>query len=260
MLCGALRSHGIPVQAVAPDQSAVEEAYVVRLQKLGTSWVIRVSHEKPLGTELDSRQLLVKSLDETPVAAERIGKALATGKPVEETQTYTTVTEQEGRRYAKRSGEVVVGPGLSTVYVKGTEGGLGAGLNFNLYYEYPKWGLGFGGYMAGKQDTNVGGIFVGARHYLLDGDVTPLFGAGASFGGIAVNEHDIEHSGSGVSFFAEAGVEMFRLGKTHLAAYLRAEIPTFEMTEDDTWDVDSASLRGSNTYRVPVGLHLNLGF
>jgi hypothetical protein len=253
MVCDALRRNGVQVVAVAPDQGAVTEAYVVRLQRLGSSWVIRVSHERPLGIEADSRQLLLKELDETPVAAERIGRAFGRGEPVAQTQDYTTVTQSEGRSYAKRSGEVVVGPGVTAVYVAGTEGGLASGLNFNLYYEYPRWGLGFGGYVAGRKDTDVESAFVGARHYLLDGDITPLVGAGASFGRIQVDDHE----GGGVSFFAEAGVEFFRLGKTHLAAYLRAEVPTYTLEETD-WPLGAT--QGDNTYRVPIGLHLNLGF
>jgi len=255
MVCDALRQHGVKLVAMAPEQAPISAAYVVRLQKLGTSWVVRVSREEPLGIEVDSRQLVIKDLDETPLAAERIGKAFAEGVPVVDTEAYTTVTRQEGRTYSKRSGEVVVGPGLSSVYVAGTQGGMASGLNFNLYYEYPQWGVGFGFVASSHDNTEVSNLFVGARHYFLDGDITPLVGAGAEYGQVAVSDHE----GTGVSFFAEAGVEFFRLGKTHLTAYLRAEAPTFAL-DYNGMDSDSPSNSGGTTYRVPVGLHLNVGF
>ncbi len=151
-------------------------------------------------------------------------------------------------------GEVAFGPGISSICVAGTLPELASGLNFNMLYQKPRWAFGFGGYLLRSRNISASGIQLGARYYLSEEDVAPLIGAGITQGTLSV----ADARGAGVSYFVDAGVELFHRGTIRFSGYLRLEVPTYQLRIDDA--KANSSSPGSKTSCVPVGLHLSVGF
>ncbi len=67
-------------------------------------------------------------------------------------------------------------------------------------------------------------------------------------------------NGVGASLFLDLGVEFCRLERDRFSAYLRVEVPTYTISTFDEGKYSNGSSGYTYSYRMPVGLHVNVGF
>ncbi len=212
MFCDSLRDNGLSVVGEPAAGEVTGDAYVVRLKRFGQPWVIRVSHDKPLGTEVDHWLLPGRDLLEAPWAVARLGRAIARGESLQLEPSPLPAAVPVVPQIRKTRSELVVGPGVSTVSIAGSLLGLASGFNLNMYYERPRWALGLGGYFVASYNIAMGGVFIGARHYLSAGRIAPLIGGGVLYSGAeAIDFERGDGAGAGASFYGDLGLVFFRL-------------------------------------------------
>jgi hypothetical protein len=238
LICDALREEGARVAStlVEAAQAPGLPAYRIELRPIGSLLVVRLSRETPLGTEIDSRSLRLQSIDELPVAAPRLARALHAGAPVEETAGMKSLVGDETRTYRKKSGETLFAVGVHGHSLLGAPVTAGYGVYARLYYETPAYS-------------------VNARAFFSDADIGPFVGGGVGILWLGWDEpgsssgetyetwDDREYSGGGLAPYLEAGVELMRHHGGRLEILARLDVPVFE-----------AEAGSDGAYAVPLSL------
>lgn len=264
LVCAALARQGLAIEPAAAGDAAAgtAERYRVDLRPLGDAVILTVAQERPVGTEVDARTLSLASIEEVPVAAERIARALKAGEPVAETATVDSLVGEETRQYQKKHGEFFWSLGIAGGYALNADSGIVPGLAFGGFYETSRVAIGVDlRFVAGKDDgagTAAMSFGVGARWFLTDTDFSPFVGGGLSFLTISTDGTDDggdyeELSKTGLGAKVELGVEALRLHESRLIAALQVDVPFFELERDDYgWDPDPPTTEPESTYVVPV--------
>jgi hypothetical protein len=246
LLCDALREEGARIDPtpVEPAEARGRSAYRIELRPIGSLLVVRVSREAPLGTGIDSRSLRLQSIDELPVAAPRLARALHRGAPIEETAGMKSLVGDETRDYKKRSGETLFAVGVHGHSLLGTPVTAGYGVYIRLYYETPSYAVGAGARVGGSGaadgDGHLYGVSVNARAFFSDADIGPFVGGGVGIlwlgwdapprdpGAGYESWEDRNYSGGGLAPYLEAGVELMRHHGGRLEVLARLDVPIFE--------------------------------
>ena len=278
LVCDAIREQGIDVGPAASDPGGSHAAYVVSLDQLGSTFFLRVSYEDPIGVAKKTRRVSIYDLAEAEVAAPRVARAMTDAKSVDETANYDNVVGSERRYKEKKNGEFVIGGGITALTMPAAQSYMGPMLNLFGFYETRDWGIGLQGHigdasMHRNETASYMAFSVGARYYFSDQNITPLIGGGLALSTIeeAKPNEPYELQGGGTSAYLEAGVELFRLHKTHFIATLRVDAPFYSVTatRQNTYDSYNYSTNTSSTvvppapkdrYEVPVLLNLGVGF
>jgi hypothetical protein len=272
LVCDALRQRGADVSADVGDGTGASAAYVVNIEQLGSIFYLGASYQEPLGVSKRSRRMSIYGLEEAEVAAPRLAEALLDEKSTEANVTYDSVVGSEQRVNAKKSGEFVVGLGLAAVSTPAAQTYMGPAFQLFGFYETRSWGIGVQGHVGDAaiqphQTSFYSSFSVGARYYLSDEDLTPLLGGGLALSHMSESKNgDIGVSGGGTSAYLEAGIEAFRLHKTHFIATLRADLPFYKLSSGDAdscYDngCSNSVLPPQNTrYEVPILLNVGIGF
>lgn len=278
MVCDALRDRGVDIGSPSTDPRGASAAYIVNLDQLGSTFFLRVQQEEPVGTVKKTRRISLSELSEAEIAAPRIATALLENKSTGETLAYDNVVGSEARNYRKKQGEFVIGAGIAAISMPAQGSYMGPAFNVFGFYETDRWGIGLQSHFGDadldpNEHASLAVFSVGGRYYPSEENITPVIGLGLSLSRISEHRHDNSFStleGSGTSAYAEAGVEMFRLHKTHLIATLRADLPFYTLNR--TPDYDYYNYYGTTTppaptptgpekrYEVPITLNVGIGF
>lgn len=276
MICDALRDRGVDIGPPIGDPRGSSAAYVVNLDQLGSTFFLRVHYEEPVGTVKKTRRISLSDLSEAEVAAPRIATALLENKKTSDTLAYDNVVGSEARNYRKKQGEFVIGAGIAAISMPAQGSYMGPAFELFGFYETDKWGIGLQGHTGDadldpSEHASLAVFSAGARYYLTEENITPVIGAGLALSRISEHRHDNSYStleGSGTSAYAEAGVEMFRLHKTHLIATVRVDLPFYMLNRTADYgytDYGSPSPAPTPTgpekrYEVPITLNVGIGF
>jgi hypothetical protein len=243
MVCEEVRAQGQPIGPPVPEASGAR--YVVHLQKLGESVVVRLTRINAAEQIVSGRTLSLRTIEEVPVAAPRLARAVVRNEALVETRQMDNLVGHEARVHPKMDGETLVGVGVLTGVVTGSDtSGALVGADLSAGYELSDWGINanmrFG--MATTSDsesdpyssTDEAGMFalsVGGRYFLHPSAGTLFAGAGLGFDVLEVGEFE----GVQPAVYAELGYELFRLTESRLAVTLRADVPLggMERTGDD---------------------------
>ena len=112
LICDELRDLGVPVGSPTVDTPASGDAYRVSLRRLGELIFLELSHESPVGTQINSRDTQLAGIEEVAVAAPRIARALVENLPFEETAGMDSLIGEETREIGQRDGETFWGIGI----------------------------------------------------------------------------------------------------------------------------------------------------
>lgn len=277
MVCDALRDRGVDIGSPTNSPRGASAAYVVNLDQLGSTFFLRVQHEEPVGTVKKTRRISLSDLSEAEIAAPRIATALLENKATGDTLAYDNVVGSEGRNYRKKQGEFVIGGGIAAISMPAQGSYMGPAFQLFGFYETDNWGIGLQGHFGDadldpSEHASLAVFSVGGRYYPSEENITPLIGAGLSLSRISEHRHDNSFStleGSGTSAYAEAGVEMFRLHKTHLIATLRVDLPFYMLHRTTDYDYYGYYATPTPTptptgpekrYEVPVTVNVGIGF
>lgn len=276
LVCDAIREQGVDVGPVAYDPGGARAAYVINLDQLGSTFFLRVSYEEPIGVPRKTRRVSLYDLAEAEVAAPRIARSMTGAASVDDTATYDNLVGSEARHREKKNGEFVVGGGIAALSMPSAESYMGPVLNVFGFYETGQWGVGLQGHIGDASmrhdDSAMYGAFsVGARYYFSDQNVTPLVGGGLALSMIRETAQGdyYDRTGSGTSAYVEAGVELFRLHKTHFIATLRVDAPFYALghvrsygdyTYSSTSTTTAVPAPPRDGYEMPVLLNVGVGF
>ncbi len=194
LVCDELRKQGIPVSDPVFEVPTTASAYRVVLRRLGEKIIVRLSHEKPIGTIITERQLTLANIEEMIPAAPRLVDALVHDKPIDDTVDMETVTEQEARELRKISGESLWSLGIFGTFVPGTDVAAEPGFEYGWSYQTPSYAVGTefrtsgrdaveGAVATGFQDSEGDGFSffawsIGGRYFFNKRNISPYVGGG----------------------------------------------------------------------------------
>jgi hypothetical protein len=263
LVCEALVAKGAKVDARPIDEAGASghsSAYRVELRPLGSSVILQVGYESPIGRRIDGRTLQLSGIEEVTVAAPRLADSLVRGTPMGDTAKVDNLVGQETRTYSKEYGEVLFGIGLLGFALPG-DTWSGYGMYGRLHYEAARYAFGLdlrlGGSSDGAGDAALGGISLGGRYFFSEANVTPFAGGGAGIlwlgvyreydDGVAGGERELD--GSGLAGFGEVGIEFMRLHSSRVDILVRVDAPLFDLEGD-----------GRDHYVLPVSLMASFSF
>jgi hypothetical protein len=237
LLCGELLERGAPA-----------DRYEVRFGKLDSNVLVTVTRTRPYAdshtaqppegraSKPTSRRILLSSLSEMPVAAQRLATALITDKPVAETEGADNVTAAEARRPTTKNGTLAgTGEIIAQTHVgaaAGLSGGFGLGLDFRLQSVSILVRGRAGGIGDSDRTLSFASADVGGRYYPFDSSTAPFAGAALVVAHWNVDGSP-DHEGSGMGAAAELGVDALRNAKVGISGSVRADLPFFDL--DGTW-------------------------
>jgi opacity protein-like surface antigen len=291
--CGLAPSTGIaPADAETATRLVCDElrkasggrgAFDVRLATLGKAVLLTA-------TRADSRFSVTVQLDgveELPVAAGRVARALVQGQPFSRTERVDNLIASETRQPLSKKGSVKFSLGVAHIESPG-HGGRGSGFGLGLAYTAPRFALP-ADMRFGWDDTEYGGkqlslfsLSVGGRAYLTTRDTSPFLGAGLGYVKLSASEGAYPMTGdprssyfsgerSGIAPYLEAGVEMLRTHRGRIALHVRADLPTAavrsQAVEVYSYDQRTGASTGlervvpeQSRYVVPVTIALSVTF
>ena len=264
-------------------ESGGRGAFDLRLATLGKAVLVTA-------TRADSRfsvTIQLAGVEELPVAAGRVARALVQGQPFSKTERVDNLIASETREPLSKKGSVKFSLGVAHIESPG-HGGRGSGFGLGLAYTAPRFALP-ADMRFGWDDTEYGGkqlslfsLSVGGRAYLTTRDTSPFVGAGLGYVKLSASEgaypmtsdpRSPYFSGdrSGIAPYLEAGVEMLRTHRGRIALHVRADLPTASIRSQavDVYSYDQRT--GSPTgvarvvpeqsrYVVPVTIGLSVTF
>ncbi|WP_373047071.1 hypothetical protein [Vulgatibacter sp.] len=234
IVCSHLRKEGIAVGE--PAFEATGEAWRVNLRPLGHKVFLSLQHVDANGAIEAESDLLLTGIEETPVAAPRLVRAIVEDKSVDKTATVSTLVGEETRRYQKKFGESFFGLGLVGIAVPGTNVVPGAGFLLRWGFESEDFAaLSDLRFAAGSNDGDEAAFFafgVGGRWFFLPTNVTPFLGGGVGWSAFEVEDGDYNGSKTGLGAFVEVGIEALRLYESRLSLDVRAELPFYDLPGD----------------------------
>jgi hypothetical protein len=267
MLCSEI------VQAGAPQDSR----YRVAFGSLGSLVIVSVDREgQTPGSVADSRTMTLHGIEEIRIAAPRLAHALVDGTPIESTQTVDNVVTEEGRIPLAKPGKMQVGLGLAGSVTPYDGMGVTPAFMLDLHYGMSQieisGGLRFSSpsawsSIAEARSSPTGAVVstsIGARYFTSDKEISPYFGSGVAYSYFRLalpNGFDGNASGFGV--YIDAGVEILRTHRSHLALGARLDLPFFALN-NATGTPDASSPPGapapSTMYFAPLSFEARLTF
>lgn len=270
LLCEQLRS-----------ASGDHGAFGITLATLGKIVVVTATRE---GTA-DAVTVRIDAIEEVPLAAERIAKALVHGGAFTATQRVDNLLPAEARPALTKKGSIKFSLGVADVESAG-HGGRAAGFSVGLMYAAPRFALPAEMRFA-WDDSNYGepglslfSISVGGRYYLSNRNVSPFLGGGVGI--LTLHARDGEFPGLsgptsgyfdgqrfGVAPYVEVGLEVLRLHRGRIGLQVRADLPTGALrTEEFTYSSYDDRRRprveyvypAQSRYVVPVSVGLTVAF
>ena len=272
LICSALRLEGIAVsdpvyETPAPGSSV----YRVTMGRLGEKIFVGLSYEKPIGTVVRTRQILLANIEEMIPAVPRLVDALVHNKAIDDTVDMENVTEQEARELRKISDESLWQIEISGAFVPGTGKSIKPGFALGWSYERPAYAVDIKFQRIGSinDENEVDELYlfpdkdfsflsgsIGGRYFFNKRNISPYVGGGLAFvrasnektltktvtyrkhwiGSEVVSEpYDyIEpESDSGIGVYSVIGIEMFRLTQSRLNLELRVDRPLFKLPNQD---------------------------
>ena len=241
LVCDELRKQGISITNPVYEAPASASAYRVVLRRLGEKIIVRLSHEKPIGTIIIERQITLANIEEMIPAAPRLVDALVHDKPIDDTVDMETVTEQEARELRKISGESLWNLGIFGTFVPGTDIAAEPGYGMGWSYQTPSYAVGtdFQFAASGYEDNGNDFLFfswgIGGRYFLNKQNISPYMGGGlaivsVNYGSDLFFDSD-EDTGLGV--YGVVGIEALRLTQSRLNLELRLDRPFFSLPNQD---------------------------
>ncbi|MBK7580600.1 MAG: hypothetical protein IPI67_10390 [Myxococcales bacterium] len=255
IMCDEIRGQGVALSSAGTPSA---NAYRVHFDRLGSKLIVRVTYEAPLGTVRRSRRITVSGVEEVPVAAPRLARAIVQDEALDASQRVDNLVSEETRKYEKKPGEFLWGVGIVGVSAPTENRWMSPGLEFMGYYETPQYGFGVSlrasfGSNGDSLQTASGGL--GGRYFLSQGDTSLFVGGGLAISYAQVSavnaESDLE--GSGLGAFAEGGVEMMRLHSSRMILGLRADAP-FYSVKDNGYDYEGAPTKQHPRWVMPVSI------
>jgi hypothetical protein len=268
MVCEEVRAQGQPV--AAPVTEATGPRYVVSMQKLGESVVLRLTEFDATDGVVAGRILNLEKIEDVPVAAPRIARAVVDKVPIEATRQMDNLVGAEARVQPKMDGEALWSLGVLTGFVTGAAMSMPlVGADLGASYEMGDWGITanmrFGVSSSSNVETRSGEaamftLSVGARYFFDPSDGSLFTGGGLGFDALTVDEID----GILPAPYAEVGYELFRLAESRLAIAVRADVPLGSMAIDEytskySDECNDAGRCGSG-YLLPVTLSVSYAF
>ena len=237
-------------------------------------------------TRADSRfsvTIQLDGLEELPVAAGRVAKALVQGQAFSSTERVDNLIRSETREPLSKKGSVKFSLGIADVETIGY-GARGTGVTLGLAYSAPRFALpaemrfGWDNTDYGGKQLNLFSLSVGGRAYLSTRDTSPFVGGGLGYLNLRADEGEYPGSGapyfsgerSGIAPYVEAGVEMLRTHRGRVALQVRADLPTGSLRSQQyeiySWDERTMSSRVEGVvperskYVVPVTIGVSVTF
>jgi hypothetical protein len=230
---------GAALAARVGTQSAV----VARLSRLEARVIVNVEHVGADGRLLYSDRITAGSLDDLDPLSTRIAAGIATGQPLGDTATVSTVTDEEARDPVRRKALFTSGVRLgAAIPVAGSYGGAGwlTDLGFFGFFELSQFAavleidLRWTG--DSNQDVSVFGFSFdfGGRYFLDPEAPTGVYvGGGLGFRAVAVDRGADDDGASGLGGYVGTGVVFLRTSDLHILLDARYDVAFFRLNELD---------------------------
>jgi hypothetical protein len=247
LVCHALATH-----------HATPGVYDIRIGKLGSK-ILLVVADRASG---DDRRLFLEAIEEAPVAADRIAKALVEHTTLEQTQNADNTVNAGSSAVAHRraqvswflGGSIVEGLGVTSSPSAGIEGDV----EFRLHRLSLLIQLRAGGIGSASAVTSYASADVGARYYGSDDDIAPFAGGGLSFATFSVSQSGgNNYSGSGPAAYGEVGIGFLRSSFVGAIISLRADVPMF-MLNQNNYDYNGGFTTTNSRFVIPLSLNVGL--
>lgn len=211
------------------------------------------------GSKSNSAEIVAGGLDDMEAAADRMARALLSGKTTAETRTHRSVTRREARRRNRTFSERITG--VRTGIIKPLAGGASfdtqATLHFDLRLEGETYFIEFGAGLTlptgDDGSEGYGGIFArgGGAVYLTDGEAGVYVGGGV--------EPRLQSGGDsivGFAPYANLGVMFMRSSSARI--YMDLQVAQNLLAIDTTLDFDEE--QGDEFFPTEVGVMLGIGW
>jgi hypothetical protein len=256
LVCDEIRNQGVTLVSSGQASDAV---YRVHFDRLGSQLILRATYEAPAGHVLRARRIILSGVEEVPLAAPRLARAIVQDEPIAESQRMDNLVGEETRKYQKKPGEFLWGFGVLGTSAPALGAWMSPGIELTGYYETPSYGVGFSARSAFASENSgffAASLGVGARYFFSNSDVGPFAGGGIAISGMILEDKDRDpgyrtSEGSGISGFGELGIEMMRLTSSRLILAARVETPFYTLKRE-TWDTQGDSSTSDTHWVLPV--------
>jgi len=257
--------------------------YEVSFAALGKAVFVTVTRREPEG----SATARVDTIEEVPVAAERLARALVRGESFASTQRVGNLLESETQPVLAKKGSIKFLVSVADVESPGF-GARAAGFSIGMVYTTPRFALPAEMRFAWddapypEPELSLFSLSVGGRAYLSTRDVSPFVGGGLGILKLHAREgyypgYDQSTSSYfdaerfGVAPYVEVGVEALRLHRARVALHVRADFPTGALESPEIpvysysndWQVDpvlEATYPAQSRYVVAVSVGVTVAF
>lgn len=238
LIATELRNLGVSVDDPVDRTKTSDTVYRITFNRLGLKILVKLSHEMPLGTVLNEKQLWIDNIEEVIKAAPRLVDALVYDKEIDQVIDMETVTSHEAAELNKKPGESLWNVGIFGAFIPGTEAVANPGYEFGWSYETPQYGVGTEFRLSASENEYLFTSWsIGGRYFFNAKNISPYVGGGLSiFGGSYEDSYDYDdESGqdSGLGAYFVGGISMLRLTKSRLKLEVRVDRPFFSLPGDD---------------------------
>ena len=241
LVCDELHKQGISITDPVYEAPTTANAYRVVLRRLGEKIIVRLSHEKPIGTIITEQQVTLANIEEIIPAAHRLVDALVHDKPINDTVDMETVVEQEARELRKISGESLWHLTIFGAFVPGTEVAGDPGFEIGWSKERPSYAVetevGVTQRLKFYDSDDFSLMFwsIGGRYFFNKQNISPYIGGGGSR--ITVNygreSYGYRDEELGLGIYGVVGIEALRFTESRLNLELRIDRPLFKLPSQD---------------------------
>lgn len=254
LIATELRNLGVSVDDPVDRTKTSGTVYRITFNRLGQKILVKLSHEMPLGTVLNEKQLWIDNIEEVIKAAPRLVDALVNDKEIDQAIDMETVTAHEAAELNKTPGESLWNLGIFGAFIPGTDATANPGYEFGWSYETPKYGVGTEFRLsASEYEYMFASWSIGGRYFFNAKNISPYVGGGLSiFGGSYEDSYDYDYDpffddysyddysyddesgqNSGLGAYFVGGISMLRLTKSRLKLEVRVDRPFFSLPADD---------------------------
>jgi hypothetical protein len=244
---------GVPLA----QQTGATAAVVSTLSRLGEKVIVRYEYVHADGRVLMTDRATAASLSDLEPLTTRVGNSIATGRPIGQTITTSTVTQQEAREPTRRRAVATWGLHMGALApVADSYGGSGplADLGLFAFLELHSfaavaeveilWTLN-----AQEADPTAFGLQLnlGGRYFLdPESDMGVFLGGGVGFRLVAVDNDLRDESQGGIGVYGGAGIVFLRTADLHVILDARYDVNLFS--------VENISPGGSHGLMISLGL------
>jgi hypothetical protein len=225
----------------ASEHAGTHSAVILHLSQLGERVIVRVEHVDRSGQVYYSDRITGNTVEDLEPLSLRVARAVATGKPLADSATVTTVTANEAKDPVRKSALAMSGIRLGQALpVASSFGGSGSMTDFGLFamFELLEFAAMIDLDFRWTTESNAPveafsfGLDLGGR-YFLDPDANHgwFLGGGVGWRAIKVDRPDGRDSASGMGAYAEGGLMMFRTTDFHIIPSLRYDLNFFSLKD-----------------------------